>query len=187
MATVVECPGCVRNYQLPALELGQRFRCPHCRLLMVMSERGIKPASYAIEGQPRPGAGRSQRRRRDRDDYDDYDGRGGAGRTVAWLVVGFLVVAGAAVALLAAFDWGRDFGSGGGEPFDRVREGMTQAEVVRLMGPPTATFPTVGGGPGGLTSSVDLVWEKAPDFFEVRLVNGKVKEKRRERLREGGR
>jgi hypothetical protein len=89
MAAIIPCPSCTREFKLPPVAQGQRFKCPHCQMLMIATASGVKPAPYEMGGKAPAAAPPRSRPRPQRE--DDQDGGEVRGSYVAWLLTGFLL------------------------------------------------------------------------------------------------
>jgi hypothetical protein len=178
--SIIPCPSCTREFQLPPVSQGQRFKCPHCQMLMIATAQGVKPAPYEVGGKGAPSAApRPRPPRREREDEDDYGG--GSGSYLAWLLTGFLLTGLIAAGLLFGVRdrlFGGGSGSSSSDAFDSVKNGMTEDEVTKLLGEPTGIVNIRGGDPP--RPSRVLMWEKGGTAIEVTFTDGKVESKKRE-------
>jgi predicted Zn finger-like uncharacterized protein len=185
MPIQIHCPACSQSYTLADSQAGKRVRCKSC------SETFLVPASEQIcdvvaveEVVPQ--------RRRDFDDEYDYRPRRRPVRSQGvpawvWIVIGgaaFLLLAGGVVAIVLTVGGNKVTQ----ENYNKLRDGMTEAEVRSILGRPTEeTDPTTALGrhamgsknplaafQGFLPSAKVLVWKSGKNTIMVILINGQL-------------
>jgi hypothetical protein len=178
MPTISACPNCDKKLKTPDGAEGRKLRCPGCQAALIITEDGLAPAEEVTakprKGRPSPRdedeedeAPRRSRRRDDEDDDEDEAPRrrsrkkaGPLGLPMwAWLTGGGVLAVGLIVLVLVLV-------LGGGNKFDKIKEGMSEDEVVKLMGKPDQS--------GGLGNNKVLAWKSGKKIIQVVLKDGKV-------------
>jgi hypothetical protein len=189
MPIKASCSNCDRIYNLADAMAGKTLKCKECGEPLVVpggavAGRGVRPDRSAEPARPtRTGSGRShadvpdeedrpaRRRRKNR--------RQGSGM-VWWLVGGvaalllLMVVGGGVVALIMFWPT-----KATPENFARVRAGMTEAQVIDIMGSPSEHLSLNNGFAqlAGLNmpNVKGMVWRgRRGDEFVVQFIDGKV-------------
>jgi predicted Zn finger-like uncharacterized protein len=186
MPIEVQCPACRQSYLLADNQAGKRVRCKSC------SEVFAVPAVEQIID-VLPVEQVTPRRRGAADDYDDRPRRRLATSPGlppwVWIVIGvggFLVITGVAVAVVLAVGGNKVTK----ENYDKLRAGMTEAEVRAILGGPDEELdPTraatqlqqnpflranVGNFGGLFPSAKVLLWKRGRNFIAVTLLNDHV-------------
>jgi hypothetical protein len=207
MPAVHECPSCDKKIKIPDGAEGKKLKCPGCQTSLLITEDGLelaqkqavqsaaKPTRKAAprdeddEDEPRAKKRRGDddeddddeprsKKRRGDDDEDDEDDRpakkrkkGGMPMWV-WLAAGG---GGVVVVLIILFVFVL---GGGGTKFKEVKKGMTDKQVVDLIGPPMdGDTKTVGQWYNPKTTKGDLAAGKVLNMKEsltVTFKDGKV-------------
>jgi DNA-directed RNA polymerase subunit RPC12/RpoP len=198
MSVITTCPSCDRKLKTPADAEGRKIRCPSCSATLLVTEEGVElPRTRGSSS-----GGRRSRddedeapvrrpRRRDDPDEDDRDEddrpsrrrrrRQGGGIPVwAWWTgggVGAAILVGVVLFLLLR-------GGGSLANYDKVKNGMTEKEVVALLGKPTQdsdeAFAMMGAKPPKIAGMPDikaLIWQDGEMIVQVSFINGKVQSK----------
>lgn len=178
MPTISACPNCDKKLKTPDGAEGRKLRCPGCQAALIITEDGLASAEEAVK--PRKGraaardedyedeAPRRSRRRSDDDDEGDEDEvprrrsrkRSGGGIPMwAWLTGGGVLGVGLIILVLVLV-------LGGGDKFEKIKEGMSEDQVVKIMGKPDQS--------GGFGGSKVLAWKSGKKIIQVALKDGKV-------------
>ena len=186
MPMVFACPSCDRKLKTPDDAEGRRIRCPACSSTLVVTEAGLSLAETAprraaaapaaaprAARRPRPDEDEPPRRARRRDEEDDYADERPARRRLrarvrgiplwVWLASGGVTVAALVVILILVL--------GGGGGFGKIKDGMSEKEVVDILGKPNAERK--------FGDTKTLHWEKGDDLIVVVFKDDKVKEKKK--------
>jgi len=144
MPTISTCPSCDKKLKTPDGAEGRKLRCPGCSAALLITEDGLVPA----EATPKPSKSRSgprqeeedekprRGRRRDEDEDEEEERprrarKGGGIPLWVWLTGGGVLGAGLLILIFVLVL------GGGGNKFDKIKEGMTDKEVTSLLGEPT--------------------------------------------------
>lgn len=160
MAMQLACPGCGKLYRVPDSYAGRHIDCRACGTVF----QAALPVATAIPIEdapphPSPPQGRGAGVR----------GRSGSGMSqgLFWgLVGGGIGVAVLIVLVVVVIVVQSETGRANPENFQRVRQGMTEQEVIAIMGPPTRRVDL------GLAAS--LVWSTPTHEFVVSIFNNQV-------------
>lgn len=192
MPIQVSCPGCQRTYNLGDALVGKQVRCKQCGNGFIVEDPEVEEVQEVANGQivsaeDRPTRGRSgpavnSRRRRDEDEEDDrprrrsgYDDdddspirrrikkKSKTGLIVGLSVGGAVLIAGIVVTLVLVFG-GSKFSV---ENFNKVKTGMSEKEVVDLLGKPTESPIEVG-------PAKTMIWRHNDSVYTVNLFSGSV-------------
>jgi hypothetical protein len=172
------CPDCDNKLRVPDGAQGKKIRCPACENLLLVTARGLKLADEEAVTASRPTSGSKNRASRDDDDDDRDDddrpsrvrkkksrSRSGGGIPLwVWLVGG----GGLAAVLVGVLLF---FLLSGGSDFSKVKKGMTEEEVTKLVGKPDHSL--------GLGGSKFCTWVKGSltspsELLQIQFQNGKA-------------
>jgi hypothetical protein len=196
MAIKCACPNCDRIYTLADTMTGKTIRCKECEKTFTVADvdEGVMSADNARRNSSASvGAGsahlgrdddegdRPRRRSKDRDEDDQEEGRrkkkqnGAPVGLIIGGIVGLLAVIAGVVVLIVLLAGGGKLTS---ENIAKLKEGMTESEVIALIGSPTQTIDPQAPGPlaGRPPSNArDMVWTNQKDItVTVSFENGKV-------------
>jgi hypothetical protein len=196
----VRCPGCGEAVPVPveATEpaeeaLGNRPRPRPPSLVPASRGKPAAPPADDPDDEPQPARRPATRKRADDEDWDDEEEdrrparrrrkKGKSRRGIpgwVWVVVGIAAVVVIAISATLAVVVAGGFGTG--SPYDQVRRGMTEAEVTRLLGPPTMSMDLDGFGnlfgdnplANAARGTKVMVWANDRESLSVTFRDGKV-------------
>lgn len=191
MSTVSTCPSCDKKLRLSDDADGRKLRCPGCGTLLAFTEAGLVP--FKEEVKPRKERSgerdnederpRRQRRRDEEDDEVDRPRRRGRKRqggipVWVWVVSGSALGIGI-IGLVLILVLG---GGGQSSQYAKIQKGMTEQQVLDLLGESTQTHGDLSGG------NKSRMWVSGGMVIQVIFKDGKVKSKRRGpgKLHKGG-
>jgi hypothetical protein len=185
MGITVSCPHCDRSYTLAETNEGKTVRCKECEEpFVVRRDRAPRREPEDEEDRPR----RRSAPARDEDDRPRRRPRKSGVPLWAWAVSGaalvLLLAGGLTAYLLSGGGGGGALGSPRGaggskltrEKFEAVKLGMSDREVVNLLGTPARARGTFGPIDhwAQLEASKTLSWEAGSTKVEVHLLGGGV-------------
>jgi predicted Zn finger-like uncharacterized protein len=198
MPIQTSCPHCDQTYSLADNLEGKKVRCKSCGKSFTVTGEAPQQAVR------KPPSGARQAARAAPDAADDFAFEEEPGQVVrpprskkggiplwVWLVGGgglflFLCCGGGGIAgffLLGGTD--RFVNKVTKENFDKIKTGMTEAQVKEILGEPTETagtpdqlpdipgMPKMPRMPGGMRVNI-MVWKKGDNTITVNFMNGKV-------------
>jgi hypothetical protein len=192
MPIKTSCDNCGRPYTLADDMNGKQVRCKSCnRPFQVRAAPVAEIVHDAVAAEPddrdRDYRNRDRDRDRDRDrrrddDWDDRDRgrprrRSGGVPLWVWLAGGggllFLVVVGVVLAIVFSGSRVTE------ENFKKLHSGMTEAEVLAILGRPSETIDGNRGVPPNLRLGLNInaksmVWKSGRDHIEVAFLNGQA-------------
>src|SRR5262245_17967498 len=172
MSIPTSCPACGQEYNLADSQLGKHVQCRRCGGAFAV--RAAAPPSPPPEDRPR---------RRPRDDYDDPPPR--RRRRSSGMPVGLLIGLILGGLALVVFITGFALWASGtllpnrvtAENFQKLRLGMTEPEVIAILGPgeETTTHLGLGGIPLGTDPRYKVLrWQRGQSQITVGLFAGRV-------------
>jgi hypothetical protein len=143
MAIKIACPHCDRNYNLADTMAGKTIRCKDCEQTFKVKESNERLMSETDARRKRSSFGASRSSRYDEDDYEDdrplKKRKKGAAVPVGLLIgggAGLLVLIVGVILLVVFLSGGNKLTS---ENIAKVKVGMSEQEVIALVGPPKET------------------------------------------------
>jgi outer membrane protein assembly factor BamE (lipoprotein component of BamABCDE complex) len=199
MAIKCACPNCDRSYTLADNMSGKTIRCKDCEKTFTVedADEGVmsaddvrrKRTASVASGSSRGGHDddeddKPRRRSKNRDEEDEDEGppkkkKKQSGAPVGLIIgggIGLLAIIAGVVVLIVLLAGG---GSLTAANIAKLKEGMTESEVIALIGSPTQTIDI--GALGGLLGAPvgngkELVWTNQKDLtVNVSFENGKAK------------
>jgi len=176
MPLIFTCPNCDKKLRTPDEAEGRKLRCSGCGTVLVVTEEGLVP--FEEEAKPRKGRGSvrddedeplRQRRRRNPEDEEEEDRPRRRARKRksgiplwVWIAGGSVVGVGIIVLVLVLT-------LGGGIGGDKIKKGMTEKQVMDLLGKPER-FPMEDRRDG----SKSITWHNGRSSIAVTFEQGKV-------------
>jgi DNA-directed RNA polymerase subunit RPC12/RpoP len=198
MTIKASCPHCEREYTLADTQEGKTVRCKDCdeKFVVEKPRRKRRDDDEEEDDRPRKRSARvrddedeerdtKRRRRRDDDDDDeDEDERDERPRRKAkkggiplwvWLASGggglLLIVV---ILVVVLFSKGIIGNKVTAENIKKIKNGMTEAEVIDILGSPTKSADASNPLLGGKSNMKVLTWEKGRNGVVVQIIDGKV-------------